>query len=401
MRVLAVNCGSSSLKFQVLALGQPGKRANQQGWSSVASGAIDRIGKDGRLRLEVGGEVRVSEAYEAPDIEDAVRRALQLLRDEGLLQGLSAVGHRVVHGGAAFKDAAIIDDEVLHKIDALSTLAPLHNKPALAAIEACRHALKKLPQVAVFDTSFYADLPEHVALYALPLALSRKHSIRRYGFHGLAHRSMILRDGALHPESDDRRLITLQLGNGCSVTASCGGVPLETSMGFTPLEGLIMGTRSGDLDATLPSFIASHENMAASEVDSLLNLGSGLLGLSGRSADMRDLEQAAKDGDTGSQLAIDAFCHRAKKYLGAYLAVLGGCDAVVFGGGIGQNSALVRARICEGMQWAGIELDGGRNATHGLTEARISSDASAVEVWVADVDEAAIIAHDVEKCLAV
>jgi acetate kinase len=205
----------------------------------------------------------------------------------------------------------------------------------------------------------------------------------------------------LHPDADGRRLITLQLGNGCSITASRGGVPLETSMGFTPLAGLIMGTRSGDLDPSLPLFIAEHEKLSPAEVESLLNRESGLLGLSGSSSDMRDLEQAAKDGDKGAQLAIDAFCHRVRKYLGAYLAVLGGCDAVVFGGGIGQNSAVVRACICEGMGWAGIELDEGRNATRSLTEARISSDASHVEVWVANVDEASIIAHDVAQCLAV
>jgi acetate kinase len=401
MRVLAINCGSSSLKFDVLAEMQSGpsrKDAIGQEWVTVASGLVDRIGKEGRLRLKVGGETRHSEAFAAADIGEATRRALALLRDEGLLEGLGAVGHRVVHGGPVFAGPAVIDDEVVQQIEALSTLAPLHNKPALEAIDSCRRELPDLRHVAVFDTSFYVSLPDHVALYALPRELSEKHRIRRYGFHGLAHRSMLQHYAAQHPDAGDARIVSLQLGSGCSITASRGGTPVETSMGFTPLEGLVMGTRSGDLDPSLPLFIAEHEKLSPHEVESLLNRESGLLGLSGRSADMRDLQQAARDGDEPSKLAIDAFCHRARKYLGAYLAVLGGCEAVIFGGGIGQNDASIRAQICDGMQWAGIDLDEGRNAS-GLSEGRISSDGAAVEVWVADVDEAAIIAQDVAVLL--
>jgi acetate kinase len=285
------------------------------------------------------------------------------------------------------------------EIESLSRLAPLHNEPALKAIQAVSSELKQAPAVAVFDTSFYADLQDHVALYALPGPLSEKYDIRRYGFHGLAHRAMIQRYQQLHPNSGSQRLITLQLGNGCSATASAAGLPVETSMGFTPLEGLIMGTRSGDLDPSIPLFLAEQEQMAPSEVEALLNRRSGLLGLSGRSSDMRDLLQAADQGLAGARLAIDAFCHRIRKYVGAYLAVLGGADAIVFGGGIGQNSPELRAQICKGFAWAGIELDAGRNNALHISEARISADGSPVETWVMDVDEAAVIAHDVQQCL--
>lgn len=399
MRILAINCGSSSLKFDVLTSGQTSRQPTEPAWTRFASGIVDRIGEGGRLRLEVNGDTRRSESYEAPSIAEAVTRALAVLREEGLLEELSAVGHRVVHGGPLFTGPAQIDDEALRQIEALSSLAPLHNKPALEAVHATTAELPELPQVAVFDTSFYANLPEHVAVYALPRKLSEKYQIRRYGFHGLAHRWMIQRYQALHPEAVEPRLITLQLGSGASITASRDGLPVETSMGFTPLEGLVMGTRSGDLDPSLPLFIAEHEGLSPAEVESLLNRESGLLGLSGRSADIRDLQEAAASGDMASKLAIDAFCHRVRKYLGAYLAVLGGCDAVVFGGGIGQHSAEVRAQVCEGFGWAGIELDAGRNAGSGLSEAKVSSDASKVEVWVADVDEASIIAQDTSQCL--
>jgi acetate kinase len=253
--------------------------------------------------------------------------------------------------------------------------------------------------VATFDTAFYADLPEEARLYALPRELSERLGIRRYGFHGLAHRYMVTRFRALRPEVGQPRLVTLQLGNGCSATASADGRPLDTSMGFTPLEGLIMGTRSGDLDPALPLFLAESEKLTPAEVDSLLNTRSGLLGLSGISHDMRDLLAASRRGEASAELAIAAFCLRVRKYVGAYLSVLGGADAIVFGGGIGEHSPEIRARICGGMEWAGLRLNLGANDAALGGEERISTDASPVEAWVLSVNEAAIIAEDVYTCL--
>lgn len=396
MRVLVLNCGSSSLKFDVVAA----PATDTGAWQVIAHGIVDRFGKGGRVRLEAGREMRVSRAFEADGAAAAARGVLDLLHEVRLLEGLSAVGHRVVHGGASFPGPALIDGRVVAEIESLSRLAPLHNGPALEAIRVAQPRLNRIPHVAVFDTSFYSGLPDHVAEYALPRAVTQRHGIRRYGFHGLAHRAMIEAYRRLTPDLPDPRLITLQLGSGCSATASRGGVPVETSMGFTPLEGLIMGTRSGDLDPALPLFLAREERLTLDEVEELLNRRSGLLGLSGVSNDMRDLEQAAAQGDPGARLAIDAFCHRVRKYVGAYLAVLGGADAVIVGGGIGQHSALVRSGILHGFEWAAIALDEGRNAEPQLTEARISADTSAVAVWVIDVDEASIIAHDVYQCLA-
>jgi len=393
MRVLVLNSGSSSLKFGVLAT-QPHGR-----WITVARGSIDRIGGKGWLRLEGDVEAMVSTPIETASTADAVERALHEMRHGGFLEGLDAAGHRVVHGGAKYSAPALIDDTVLAEIDALSELAPLHNAPALTAIRALRAAMPSLPAVACFDTAFYASLPEQAAQYALPLDLRQRLGIRRYGFHGLAHRYMTRRFRDLRPDLTEARLITLQLGNGSSVTASVGGRPVETSMGFTPLEGLIMGTRSGDIDPSLPGYIAEKAGMTAAQVEDLLNRRSGLLGLSGRSSDMRDLLEAAEAGDSNARLAIDAFCHRARKYLGAYMAVLGGADGVVFGGGIGQHSPEIRAQICSGFAWAGLELDAGRNNTSTLTEGHISNDSSTVQTWVMEVDEASVIAEDVAATL--
>ncbi len=398
MRVLVLNCGSSSLKFDVLVGSESAASAGD--WSRAAHGSIDRIGGDGWLRLEAGDEVRHSEPFAASGIGDAVERVVAVLQQDGLLDGISAVGHRVVHGGLTFNYATLIDDEVVAGIDALSELAPLHNRPALEAIAVARRALPDVPEVACFDTSFYANLPDHVALYALPREVSEKYAIRRYGFHGFAHRYMADRFQALHPGKHGLRLITLQLGNGCSATASIDGRPQETSMGFTPLEGLIMGTRSGDLDPSLPGYIAEKEGLSLAAVEEMLNRKSGLLGLSALSADMRDLLDAATDGNMAARVAIDAFCHRVRKYIGAYMAVLAGADGIVFGGGIGQNNPELRAQICEGFDWAGLTLDAGRNSTYSLTEGRISTEGSTVEAWVMEVDEASVIAADVAECLS-
>lgn len=393
MRALTVNCGSSSLKFDVLEV-----QAGDPLVTRIARGTVERIGDEASCTLKSGSGLI---EYRRPlaDHAEALEEAANMLQEAALMPGIEAVGHRVVHGGARFHAPALIDETVIRAIEAASELAPLHNRPALAAIRAARNRLKSIPMVATFDTAFYADLPEVAATYALPQELSERFGIRRFGFHGLAHRYMVERYQSLQPGVDRARLITLQLGSGCSATASQDGRPLDTSMGFTPLEGLIMGTRSGDIDPSLPLFLARQKGLSLDQVENLLNTQSGLLGISGRSNDMRDLLQAEKVGDERSALAIESFCYRVRKYIGAYLAVLGGADALVFGGGIGEHSPELRRRICAGLEWAGPRLNDQANA-EGSGDYRISRDGSGIEAWVFEVDEAKVIAQDVLGVLA-
>ncbi len=307
----------------------------------------------------------------------------------------------MVHGGDLFAEPALIDDEVLAAVEALTDLAPLHNAPSLSAIRAARAALGPgVPMVATFDTAFHRTLPEHASRYAIPLELADKHHIRRYGFHGLAHRYMTERYAAITSTPLEQvKLVTLQLGNGCSATAVEGGRSVDTSMGFTPLEGLVMGTRSGDVDPSLAGFLARREAVDITEVEGWLNTRSGLLGVSGRSADMRELLEAEAQGDARAALAVAMFCYRVRKYVGAYLAALGGANAVVFGGGIGENAPPVRARVCANMEWCGLTLDEERNARTIGSEGRISAGDSRVHAYVIPVDEEGVIAQDTVRCL--
>ncbi len=394
MRVLTLNCGSSSLKFDVLDVQDDESRVR-----TLARGIVDRIGAEAICTLRAAGG-QSERRKPVADHARALDEAIDMLREVGLVASVEAVGHRVVHGGTRFRAPVLIDETVIEAIEAASVLAPLHNGPALAAINAARTRMgPSMPMVATFDTAFYADLPEVAARYALPRELSERFGIRRYGFHGLAHRYMAERFQALRPEVEQPRLITLQLGNGCSATASLGGRPLDTSMGFTPLEGLIMGTRSGDLDPSLPLFLARQEGISLDEVESILNGESGLLGLSGRSHDMRDLLEAEAAGDRHSALAVEAFCYRVRKYIGAYLTILGGADALVFGGGIGEHSREIRRRICDGLEWTGIGLDHEANDVESGDDRRISANGTKIETWVVAVDEATVIAHDVAGVL--
>lgn len=395
MQVLAVNCGSSTLKFQLIELGLPGPGGDSV--RRLAGGIVRRIGADATLELSgPGGDVR--EPAEVAGHEQAAARVLDWLGSGGLLGdgGVAAVGHRVVHGGDSFQAPTVIDDDVVAGIEVVSSLAPLHNRPALATIQAVRERLgDAVPSVASFDTAFHRTLPARAARYAIPPELSEPHHIRRYGFHGLAHRSMTERCAPLVGRPiDEVRLVTLQLGNGCSATAVEQGRSVDTSMGFTPLEGLVMGTRSGDVDPSLAGFLAEREGVEPAEAESWLNKRSGLLGVSGRSSDMRELLDAERRGDERSALAVEMYCYRVRKYVGAYLAALGGADAVVFGGGIGEHAASVRERICGGMGWCGLELDGARNAAAVGREAQISSDRSRVGAYVIRVDEELLIARD-------
>lgn len=394
MMILVINCGSSSLKFQLL---------ESDTLRRLARGTVDRIGE--RAALEFTGEQGepLRETAAVADHGAATQRVFDWLRSSALTgaDGLGAVGHRVVHGGERFVEPTWIDDEVIRAIEALGDLAPLHNLPALSAIRAARAALAEtVPMVAVFDTAFHRTLPPRAARYAIAPELADKHGIRRYGFHGLAHRFMTESYARLTSTPLERtRLVTLQLGNGCSATAIEGGRSVDTSMGFTPLEGLMMGTRSGDVDPSLAGFLARRERVDSAEVEDWLNRRSGLLGVSGSSRDVRDLLKLAGQGDERAALAVEMFCYRVRKCLAAYLAVLGGADAVVFGGGIGENAPAIRERICQAMAWSGLILDHDRNQATVGAEARISADGARIHAYVIPVDEAAVIAADTVRCL--
>jgi acetate kinase len=402
MKILALNCGSSTLKFQLIEIGSEAAAPGQG--RRLAGGIVERIGERAGIDFAVERGERLRQPAAAADHAEATRHVLDWLASTGLLapRGLEAVGHRVVHGGDLFVEPTLIDDEVLAAVEALTDLAPLHNAPSLSAIRAARALLGRgVPMVATFDTAFHRTLPEVASLYAIPQELADKHRIRRYGFHGLAHRYMTERYAAITSTPLEQvKLVTLQLGNGCSATAVEGGRSVDTSMGFTPLEGLMMGTRSGDVDPSLAGFLARREAADIAEVEGWLNTRSGLVGVSGRSADMRELLEAEARGDARAALAVAMFCYRVRKYVGAYLAALGGANAVVFGGGIGEHAPPVRARVCDGMSWCGLTLDPERNSGTVGSEGRISADDSTVHAYVIPVDEEGIIAHDTLGCLS-
>jgi acetate kinase len=313
--------------------------------------------------------------------------------EQHLTERPQRVAHRVVHGGMLLTSARWLDTQVEAEIERLVPLAPLHNPAALAWVRACREVLGvNVPQLAVFDTAFYAQLPAVAATYAVPWQIAERHGLRRYGFHGLAHQALWSRWRELHPDlPEGGRLISFQLGAGCSVTANSRGRPRDTSMGFSPLEGLVMATRSGDIDPALVTYLQRAEGLSNVDIDRLLNERSGLLGVSGLSGDMRIL---LSGDDPRARLAVALYAYRARKYLGAYLAVLGGVDGIVFGGGVGEHAAAVRAAILEGMAWAGIRLDAAANAATLGREGRISEAGSAIEAWVIPVDEARVLAQE-------
>ncbi len=396
MNILVLNCGSSTLKFQLIEVAQ-GERPERK----LARGLVDRIGADGSYRFEALGAAAVEAAVTAATHEDAARLVIDWLKRHPSLGQPDAVGHRVVHGGERFTTSALIDDGVLSELESLCELAPLHNPGALSGIRAARKILgATMPMVAAFDTSFHHTIPERAALYAIPFELSQRHKIRRYGFHGLAHQYDIARYAELTGKPVSQiSAVTLHLGNGCSATAIRDGCSVDTSMGFTPLEGLVMGTRSGDLDPALVSFLARREKVDAGDIENLLNHHSGLRGLSGLSNDMRELT-AAYDSNPRARLAVEMFCYRARKYLGAYLAALeGAAQAVIFSGGIGENSPLVRQKILRGMTWCGIDLDAEENTTTIGKDGKISSAASKLDVFVIHTDEEAIIARETARLI--
>ena len=390
MKILVLNCGSSSLKFQLIEVGESDRRQRK-----LARGIVDRIGGDGSYRFIAGDSTPIEKPAPVRSHEEAVDRVITWLQSTPQLSHPDAAGHRVVHGGQTFSASVAIDDKVIGELDALADLAPLHNPAAVSGIRAARKILgATTPMAAVFDTSFHHGMPEYAANYAIPYELSRKHHIRRYGFHGLAHESDIARYAELTGKQvSEINAVVMHLGNGCSASAIRNGRSVDTSMGFTPLEGLVMGTRSGDLDPALVSYLARKENVDAAEVESRLNNHSGLLGVSGLSSDMRELT-AAYNENARARLAVDLFCYRARKYIGAYLAALGGAEAVIFSGGIGENSALVRKLICAEMEWLGLRLDVGANETVIGRDGAISTTGSRLEIFVVRTDEEAIIARE-------
>lgn len=392
MKILALNCGSSSLKFQALA------RDGDGGARPLARGAIERFGDAASIALQAEGHRPVRATERVVDHAAGVRRVVDwMLTTVGAPE---AVGHRVVHGGERFVTSTPIDDEVIAAIEDLEALAPLHNGASLAGIRAARACLPRTPMVAAFDTAFHATLPEHARVYAIDHELARRHGIRRYGFHGLSYRSVVARHAAISGTPIERsRLVVLHLGNGSSAAAVENGRSLDTSMGLTPLEGLVMGTRSGDLDPAIVAQLARAERVDVETVERWLNERSGLLGLSGRSADVREL-LAAESTDPRCRLALDVFCYRARKYVGAYLATLGGADAVVFTGGIGEHAPEIRARICASLEWTGLRLDPGANGEARGVERRISRDEAGLAAWVIPTDEERVIAEDTARCLS-
>lgn len=394
MRVLAVNCGSSSLKARLVDADGTSRR-------DLLRGEATGLGTEhATLVVTAPDGDRNEEPLKEADHGAAMSAMLGRIRARG--ERIDASGHRIVHGGDRFERAVRVDTAVLREIEAASRLAPLHNASALAALRATLAELgDDVPAVATFDTIFHRTMPPEAALYPIPPELAERHGIRRYGFHGLAHRWMVERYAALAGVAVERaRLITLQLGSGCSACAVAGGRSVETTMGLTPLEGLMMATRSGSVDPVLATLLAREEGVPADEIVELLNHRSGLLGVSDRSGDTRDLIAARRQGDERARLALAMYIHRVRMAIGAYAAVLNGVDAVVFGGGVGEHSTTLRAEICAGMDWLGLTLDPARNAATVGRDGRISTDGAAVAAYVVAVDEEELIVRDTLAVLA-
>ena len=391
MNILVINCGSSSLKYQFI---------DMKDESVLAKGLVERIGIEGSvLKHERTGMDKETIKQSIPDHNVALKLVIDALMNEkyGAIKDLSeinAVGHRVVHGGEAFACSVVIDEKVKKSLEDCIDLAPLHNPPNLVGINACEKILPNVPMVAVFDTAFHQTMPASSYLYALPYEYYTKHKIRRYGFHGTSHLYVSRRAAEiLGKKPEDLNIITCHLGNGASITAVEKGKSIDTSMGFTPLEGLIMGTRTGDMDPAIVTFLMEKEKLSAKDVDSIMNKKSGVLGLSGVSSDFRDIEQEAEKGNERAQIALDCFHNRVKKYIGAYMAELGHVDAIVFTAGLGENSVESREEICKGMEALGIELDTEENKVRGK-EKIVSKESSKIKIMVIPTNEELVIARD-------
>ena len=390
MKALVFNCGSSSLKFELIELEE-----SLRGRKTLARGNFEEIGEHSTHKFTGPDGKEVSGAASVANHKDAALGALSWMESlEGKpLANLSVVAHRVVHGGE-IEEPRIADDAVIAALERASQFAPLHNPLAISVLLAVKARLPQVPSVVVTDTAFHRHLPAAAKTYAIPFDLAEKYGIHRYGFHGIGHAWMMERYGEITGKNPrDLNLVTFHLGGGCSAAAIRGGRSVDTSMGLTPLEGLVMGTRSGDLDPAIVTWLATNAKIAPAEIDRILNHKSGMRGISGLSDDLRELKEAADQSDPRATLAIEVFCHRARKYLGAYLAIAGETEAVIFGGGIGENADFIRERICADLEWIGLEIDRERNRNGSGKETRISSDKSRIAIYVIPLDEELYIAR--------
>lgn len=391
MKVLVVNCGSSSIKYQLFEMPQD---------EVLSQGLLGKIGEESSLLTHQGKGRTVESEVSVTNHEAGMRLIMEALVDEktGVITDVSqieAVGHRVVHGGEWFSKSVRITEDVLKIIERYADLAPLHNPPNLAGIKAVENLLPGIVQVAAFDTAFHQTIPEEAYMYALPYDLYEKFKLRRYGFHGTSHRFVARRAAEIMgKKKEEINIITCHLGNGCSITAVRGGKSVDTSMGLTPLEGLVMGTRSGDIDPAVIFYLAENHGMSIERINTLLNRQSGLLGISGISNDVRNIAQKAARGERRAKLALDVFCYRVKKYIGAYTAVLGRLNALVFTGGIGENASYIREKILENLDCLGIKIDLDKNADESNKERVISSNDAGVTVFVIPTNEEVRIAYD-------
>ena len=397
MKILVLNCGSSSVKYQFIDIDKS---------YVLAKGVVSRIG--------MSESVLVHKPHDRPEITIsgeildhivAVEHVIAILLspNHGVMKDkseISAVGHRVVHGGEKFPDSALIDRDVMQVLRSCIELAPLHNPHNIRGINACMQILPGVPQVAVFDTAFHQKMPPFAYIYGIPYILYKKYGIRRYGFHGTSHFYVSRRAARIMRRPvEELKIITCHLGNGASMTAVKGGISVDTSMGFTPLEGLLMGTRSGDLDPAIILHVMAREELSLHEANTLLNKHSGMQGISGVSSDMRDIIAESQKGNTIAQLALDVYCYRIRKYIGAYAAAMGGLDALVFTAGIGENSPVVRKKCCENLEFLGIQIDDEKNEEAIRVETEIQTDDSSVKVLCIPTNEELVIALDTKRII--
>lgn len=397
MKVLVINSGSSSLKYQLYDMTTE---------AVLAKGLVERIGMDSSILTHkpTGGET-IKEVSEILEHNTAIRKVLDKLvhKEQGVLESvkeINAVGHRVVHGGEYFKESSVVDADAKEKIRELIDLAPLHNPAAMMGINATEANMPGVPQVVVFDTAFHQTMPEKAYLYAIPRVLYNKYKVRRYGAHGTSH-DFVSKEAAKYVGKpiEELKIITCHIGNGASLTAVLGGISVDTSMGMTPLEGLMMGTRSGDLDPAIVPYVMNKEDLTVNEVNSMLNKHSGLLAISGISSDMREITDGLANGEPNATLAFNMFEYRLRKYIGSYAAAMNGVDIIVFTAGIGENSAIVREKVCQNLTYLGVELDPALNAIRSDDPRRITTDNSKVDVLVIPTNEELVIARDTYRLI--
>lgn len=395
MNILVINSGSSSVKYKLF---------NVKDERELARGIVERIGLKRSSLIHAAGEKELRLSKEIPNHDTAIRLALDFLthKEHGVIKDISeidAVGHRVVHGGEDFSDSVVITKRVMKAVKSHCKLAPLHNPPNLLGIKVAKNLLPRIKHIAVFDTAFHQTIPPSAYLYALPYSLYEKDRIRKYGFHGTSHKYVSLRTAEiLRRPLAKLRLITVHLGNGCSITAVKNGKSINTSMGFTPLEGLVMGTRSGNIDPAIVFYLMNEKKLTAHQVDNLLNKKSGLLGLSGVSSDMRDVYKAVKKGNKKAKLAFDVFIDRIQKYVGSYIVAMDGADAIVFTAGIGENHAPTRSAVCERLSFLGVKIDPKKNNSP-AKEKIITTKDSKVQVLVVPTDEELMIARETYRLM--